>query len=77
MLLVGGAVLALAFSDAPRWGSVAAGLAGRPAVVSLAVALLIFAIGLSAARLVVTRRAPSWLVWLFAGGTRLDRAVAR
>jgi hypothetical protein len=53
-------------------------LAGRPAVVSLAVALLIFAIDLSAARLVVTRSAVGRRVWMFAGGDkRLDQVAAR
>lgn len=77
MLLVGGAVLVPAFSNALRSESVAVGLAGRPAVVSIAVALLDLAIGLSAARLVVTRRAPGRWVWMFAGGKRLDRVATR
>jgi hypothetical protein len=50
-------VLVAAISSAPRWGRSLLELAGRPAVVSVAGALLILALGLLAARLVVTRRA--------------------
>jgi hypothetical protein len=58
LLLIAAAVaLVTVISNAPRWGQSLLELAGRPAGVSLAVALLIFAVGLSVARLVVTRRA--------------------
>ncbi|MDP9135868.1 MAG: hypothetical protein M3N56_13710, partial [Actinomycetota bacterium] len=58
LLLIAAAVaLVTVMSNAPRWGQSLLELAGRPAGVSLAVALLIFAVGLSVARLVVTRRA--------------------
>lgn len=43
--------------NASRWAHTLLALAGRPATVSLAVALLIFALAALAARLVVTRRA--------------------
>ena len=57
LLLVTGVALVTVVSNAPLWAGSLLELAGRPAGVSLAVALLTFAIGLSAARLVVTRRA--------------------
>jgi hypothetical protein len=57
LLIVGGVAIVTVISKAPQWGQSLLELAGRPAVVSLAVALLIFALGLVVARLVVTRRA--------------------
>ncbi len=57
LLIVGGALLVTVISKAPEWAQSLLELAGRPAFVSLAVALLTFAIGLTAARLVSTRRA--------------------
>ncbi len=49
--------IALVASSAPRKGQSLLGLAGHPAAVSLAVALLTFASAVLVARLVVTRRA--------------------
>jgi hypothetical protein len=58
LLLIAGAVaLVTVISNAPQWGQSLLELAGRPAGVSIAGALLILVLGLSAARLVVTRRA--------------------
>jgi hypothetical protein len=56
VLLAAAAAISLVASSAPRWGLSLLRLAGRPAAVSLAGALLIFACGLLLARLVVTRR---------------------
>jgi hypothetical protein len=56
-LLAAALAIALLASSAPRWGQPLLELAGRPAAVSLAVALLTFACVVLVARLVVTRRA--------------------
>lgn len=57
VLLVAAAGLVAVVSNAPRWGQSLLELADRPAAVSLAGALLTFAVGVATARLVVTRRA--------------------
>lgn len=57
VLLAAAAAISLVASSAPRWGLSLLRLAGRPAAVSLAGALLIFACAVLVARLVVTRRA--------------------
>jgi len=56
-LLAAAVAIALVASSAPRWGQSLLELAGRPAAVSLAGALLSFACAVLVARLVVTRRA--------------------
>jgi hypothetical protein len=56
-LLAAAVAIVLIASSAGRWARSLLGLAGQPAAVSLAVALLIFACVLLVARLVVTRRA--------------------
>jgi hypothetical protein len=56
-LLAAAVAIVLLASSAPRWGQSLLKLAGHPAAVSLAGALLSFACAVIAARLVVTRRA--------------------
>ena len=55
-LLAAAIAIVLVASSAPRWGQSLLELAGRPAAISLAGALLIFACSVLVARLVVTRR---------------------
>lgn len=55
-LLAAAAAISLVALSAPRWGVSLLRLAGHPAAISLAGALLIFACGVLVARLVVTRR---------------------
>ncbi len=56
LLLAAGVVCAVVSARAPAWAAAAVGLAGRPAAVTLAVALVTFAFVLLAARLVAVRR---------------------
>jgi hypothetical protein len=56
-LLAAAIAIVLVASSAPRWSQSLLELAGHPAAVTLAVALLTFACAVIAARLVVTRRA--------------------
>jgi hypothetical protein len=56
-LLAAAAAISLVASNAPRWGLSLLRLAGQPAAISLAGALLSFACAVLVARLVVTRRA--------------------
>ncbi len=56
-LLAAAVAVVLIAARAPRWSQSLLGLAGHPAAVSLAVALLSVACAVAAARLVVTRRA--------------------
>lgn len=57
VLLAAAVAIGLVASSAPRWAQSLLELAGRPAAISLAGALLIFACAVLVARLVVTRRA--------------------
>jgi hypothetical protein len=57
VLLAAAAAISLVATNAPRWGLSLLRLAGQPAAISLAGALLIFACAVLVARFVVTRRA--------------------
>lgn len=57
-LLTAAAAISLAALSVPWWGPSLLRLAGQPAAISLAGALLIFACAVLVARLVVTRWAP-------------------
>lgn len=69
--LAAAAAISLVASSAPRWGQSLLKLAGHPAAVSLAGALLSFACAVLAARLVVTRRALDHRVAMPASGVSL------